>query len=103
MSIESIAAIAALQGTTALGAAQVQTTGAAATQSFSSMVSQGLNSVNSQLHASDIGLQKVAAGDAQSLHQLMIGMEEARLSFQLLMQVRNRVLEAYQDVMKMQV
>ncbi|MFT4171322.1 MAG: flagellar hook-basal body complex protein FliE [Rhodocyclaceae bacterium] len=102
MAIESIAAIAATQGAV-LGSTQVQALGASAGQSFSSLVSQGLDSVNAQLHASDIGLQRVAAGDTQSLHQLMIGMEEARLSLQLLMQVRNRVLEAYQDVMKMQV
>ena len=33
----------------------------------------------------------------------MIRLEEAALSFQLMLQVRNRVLEAYQDVMRMQV
>jgi flagellar hook-basal body complex protein FliE len=102
MSVEAIAALAASQGTV-LGATQVQPSGAAGVQSFSSLVSNGLNTVNAQLHASDIGLQKVAAGDTQSLHQLMISMEETRLSFQLLMQVRNRALEAYQDIMKMQV
>jgi flagellar hook-basal body complex protein FliE len=45
----------------------------------------------------------LAVGNAENLHQIMIRLEESRLSFQLLMQVRGRLLEAYQDVMKMQI
>jgi flagellar hook-basal body complex protein FliE len=59
--------------------------------------------VNSQIEAADRQLQSVATGEAQNLHQVMISLEEARLSFQMLVQVRNRVLEAYQDVMRMQI
>ncbi|KHK58668.1 flagellar hook-basal body protein FliE [Ralstonia sp. A12] len=70
---------------------------------FGDMVSQGLGEVNQQLLVSQTGLQQLATGNVQNLHQVMIGLEESRLSFQLLLQVRNRLLEAYQDVMKMQV
>lgn len=70
---------------------------------FSDMVSQGLGDVNRQLLVSQADLQQLAAGNVQNLHQVMIRLEESQLSFQLLMQVRNRLLEAYQDVMKMQV
>jgi flagellar hook-basal body complex protein FliE len=42
-------------------------------------------------------------GNVQNLHQVMIRLEESRLAFQLTMQVRNRLLESYQDVMRMQV
>lgn len=69
--------------------------------SFGQLVSDGLSKVNSQLNGSQVDLQKLAMGDAQNLHQIMISMEESRVSFQLLMQVRSRLLEAYQDVMKM--
>jgi flagellar hook-basal body complex protein FliE len=65
------------------------------------MVSSGLQNVNEQLFTSQTDLQRLALGDAQNLHQIMIRLEESRLSFQLMMQVRNRLLEAYQDVMKM--
>jgi flagellar hook-basal body complex protein FliE len=71
--------------------------------SFADLVSHGLTEVNDKLMANEVGLQRLATGDTQNLHHVMIQMEEARLSFQLLMQVRNRLLEAYQDVMKMQV
>ena len=70
---------------------------------FGDMVNQGLAGVNQQLLVSQTDLQQLAAGDVQNLHQVMIRLEESRLSFQLLLQVRNRLLEAYQDVMKRQV
>ena len=71
--------------------------------SFGSMVNQGLSQVNQQLLTSETDLQALATGDVQNLHQIMIRLEESRLSFQLLLQVRNRLLESYQDIMKMQV
>lgn len=69
--------------------------------SFGQLVSDGLSKVNGQLIGSQVDLQKLAMGDAQNLHQIMINMEESRVSFQLMMQVRSRLLEAYQDIMKM--
>lgn len=70
---------------------------------FGQLVANGLTQVNEQLVASQVDLQKLALGDAQNLHQIMINLEESRLSFQLMMQVRSRLLEAYQDIMKMPV
>jgi len=67
------------------------------------MVSHGLESVNNSLMVSQTDLQQLATGNTENLHQIMIRLEESRLSFQLFMQVRNRLLEAYQDIMKMQV
>jgi flagellar hook-basal body complex protein FliE len=100
MSIEAITAIAPPElmvessGITPVGPAG---------QSFGSLVAHGIETVNEQLIASQSQLQHLAVGDVQNLHQAMIGLEEAKMSFQLLMQVRSRALEAYQDVMKMQV
>lgn len=70
---------------------------------FSSLVAQGLQQVNGQLLASQADLQQLSVGNVQNLHQVMIRLEESRLAFQLTMQVRNRLLESYQDVMRMQV
>lgn len=70
---------------------------------FGQWFTQQVNKVNGELTVADQQLLAVASGEAQNLHQAMISLEEARLSFQLLVQVRNRVLEAYQDVMRMQV
>jgi len=97
VSIEAIAPVAALPAAPALPAAAAPDTG------FPDLVAGGLEEVNRQLVASQVDLQKLAVGDAASLHQVMVGMEQARLSFQLMMQVRSRLLEAYQDVMRMTV
>jgi flagellar hook-basal body complex protein FliE len=70
---------------------------------FGRMVSEGIGEVNRQLLVSQTDLQQLATGNVENLHQIMIRLEESRLSFQLLLQVRNRLLEAYQDIMKMQV
>ncbi|GGY28827.1 flagellar hook-basal body complex protein FliE [Paludibacterium paludis] len=48
-------------------------------------------------------LADVATGRVGNLHQVMLSLEQSRLRFELFLQVRNRVLEAYQDIMRMQV
>lgn len=109
MSAEAIAAIAALsQAPSAAPIAPVALPGAApagvdASGRFDQIVSDGLGKVNESLLAAQSGVQALAAGTAPDLHRVMIQMEESQLSFQLMLQVRNRLLEAYQDVMKMQV
>jgi len=70
---------------------------------FGAWFSEQLAAVNGQLQHADAGLQNLALGDAQSLHQVMINLEEAKLSFQLLVQVRNHALEAYQEILRMQI
>jgi flagellar hook-basal body complex protein FliE len=70
---------------------------------FGQMVSEGLHGLNDQLKASQVDLQHLALGETQNLHEVMVRLEESRIALQLMLQVRNRVLEAYQDVMKMQI
>ena len=107
MSIEPIASVAAQQLAALLpphdGPAPLAQAGAAPGVPFAQLMAQGVGKVNEQLLASQVDLQALAAGEMQNLHEVMIRMEETRVSFQLLMQIRGRLLEAYQDVMKMQV
>lgn len=70
---------------------------------FGAWFNSELESVNATLATSSADVHKLAAGEAPSLHEVMIHMEEAKLSFQLLAQVRNRLLDAYQEVMRMPV
>jgi flagellar hook-basal body complex protein FliE len=98
-SIPAIGALAQPGAISPIGAAAKSASGTG----FGQMVSDGIAQVNQQLVTSQVDLQRLATGDAQNLHQVMMGLEETRVSFQLFMQVRNRMLEAYQDVMKMQI
>lgn len=70
---------------------------------FADLFVQEAAQVNSALLKAEAGVRQLAAGEAPSLHEVMIQLDEARVSFQLLAQVRNRLLESYQEVMRMQV
>ena len=52
---------------------------------------------------SDKSIQGLASGENKNLHEVMISMEKASISFQFMSSVRNKALEAYQEVMRMQV
>lgn len=101
----NIASIEALGAQDEVTAPAVEPTHAVASAGagFVQQVKEGLEQVNGQLLASQADLQRLAVGDTQNLHAVMIRLEESRISLQLMLQVRNRVLEAYQDVMRMQV
>lgn len=98
-----VASISQFIAPSAIASIEPLANAAAPAHSFGNMVSQGLAQVNEQLQTSQADLQALATGDVQNLHQVMIRMEESRLSFQLMLQVRNRLLESYQDIMKMQI
>jgi flagellar hook-basal body complex protein FliE len=75
----------------------------AARTGFASMVGEGLAQTDGGLRLVQADLQRLAAGDAPSLHQLMVRLEESRIAMQLVLQVRNRLLDAYQELSRMQV
>ena len=66
---------------------------------FSELVSK----VNDLQTQSDKSIQGLASGENKNLHEVMISMEKASISFQFMSSVRNKALEAYQEVMRMQV
>jgi flagellar hook-basal body complex protein FliE len=70
---------------------------------FAHWFTREVGQVNQSVATVQDDIRKLATGQAQSLHEVMIHMEEAKLSFQLLAQVRTRLLEAYQEVMRTQV
>ena len=75
----------------------------AASSDFGAWLDQELSRANGKLVDADRQLQQLAAGATDNLHQVMLAMEDAKLSFQLLLQVRNHVLDAYQDLLRTQV
>lgn len=98
MPIEQVEFIAPLREIATEGVAR-----GAAGSDFRPWLTQALDKVNGDLVKADAGLQQLATGQVENLHQVMISLEEARLGLQLVVQVRNRLLEAYQEVLRMQV
>ena len=75
---------------------------ASAPQSFASVLSAGLDSLNTKLaHADDL-VRRFALDDNVPVHQVTFALEEARLSLELTMQVRQRLVESYRELMTMQ-
>lgn len=71
--------------------------------SFKDVLSEALNKVNSlQNNAEDLRT-KLATGEVNDIHTVMIASEKASLAFQLTTQVRNKLVDAYQEIMRMQV
>lgn len=66
---------------------------------FSELVTK----VNDLQMQSDKSIQGLASGENKNLHEVMISMEKASISFQFMSSVRNKAMEAYQEVMRMQV
>jgi len=52
--------------------------------------------------AAETAMQSLASGRPVELHEVMISLERARLSVQTFVQVRNKLIESYQDLMRMQ-
>ncbi|HEY8880046.1 MAG TPA: flagellar hook-basal body complex protein FliE [Roseateles sp.] len=101
MSAAAVSAITAVQSATTLQPTQAAS--GAPAPGFANWVDQELASLNTQLLTAEQGVQKLATGTAENLHEVMLQLEQARLAMQVASQVRSRVLEAYQDVMRMQV
>ena len=71
--------------------------------SFAGMLGKMVSEVNAKQHAAGEAVAGLQAGQNVPLHQAVIAMEEASVSFQLMVEVRNKLLEAYQEVMRMQI
>ena len=69
---------------------------------FGAWFEQHLSELGEKMAAADNGAQRLAAGDVVNLHDVMINLQEARMSLQLMMQVRNHLLDAYHDIAQMQ-
>ncbi len=81
-----------------------ETTAATGASSFASVLQNSIDKVNETQVQSNQMAEKLAAGDTnQNLHEVMIALQTASVSFQEMVQVRNKLVSAYQDVMNMQV
>lgn len=72
-------------------------------KNFQGVLGQMINEVSAKQAAAGEAMRGVMSGQGVPLHQAMIAAEEASVSFQLMVEVRNRLLESYQELMRMQV
>jgi len=72
-------------------------------KSFSNVLMDSIDKVNNLQKQADTAIDDLVIGDNKDIVQTMITMEKADISFRLMMQVRNKILQAYEEVMRMQV
>ena len=70
---------------------------------FSDALSKAVSEVNTLHQDADKAVQNIQAGHTENLHEAIIALEKADVSFRTLLTVRNKLLEAYQEIMRMQV
>ncbi|MCL5807266.1 MAG: flagellar hook-basal body complex protein FliE [Deltaproteobacteria bacterium] len=70
---------------------------------FSDVLFNAVKEVNNLHQTADKAIQNVQAGNTGGLHEAMIALEKADVSFRTMLTVRNKLIEAYQEIMRMQV
>ena len=85
------------------GAQSAQATQAVQGVGFGDVLNKFVSEVNDKQIASGQAVNDLLSGKDIPLHQAMIAMQEAGVAFQLMVEVRNKLLEGYQELMRMQV
>lgn len=70
---------------------------------FAEVLKKSVDSVNELQSQADAAINDLATGKSKDVAQTIIMMEKADISFRLMMQVRNKIMQAYEEVMRMQV
>ena len=83
-----------------LGAKKASTT--EATQSFAETIEESLAKVNEMQAEKSLMIQDFASGKSQNVHELMITLQKAGLAMDMTSAVRNKVMQAYQELMRLQ-
>ena len=76
--------------------------GAKPPQSFSEMLATSLTDVNNMQVEANKAIQKLASGQTKNIHETMLAVENAEIAFKTMNQVRMKVIEAYKEIMRMQ-
>lgn len=96
--------LSVLRTTAAQASGKPEEASAAGSSDFAQVLKGSIDRVNQTQQQAEQMAEKLAAGDtSQNLHEVMIALQTASVSFQEMVQVRNKLVSAYQDVMNMQV
>jgi len=70
---------------------------------FLETLTKSMEEVNEDQVKADQGIKDLIAGKSKNIHETMLQIQKAELSLKTMMQVRNKILEAYKEIMRMQV
>lgn len=69
---------------------------------FQGLLRDAIQKVEGFRQNADTSVEKMLSGEGEELHQTVLATQRAELAFELFLQVRNKVVQAYQEVMRMQ-
>ncbi len=72
-------------------------------KSFGEVLADSVREVNELQQTVDVRMEKLAAGETTNIHETLIEMQRAEVSMKMLLQVRNKMVSAYQEIMRLQV
>lgn len=72
-------------------------------ESFADMMQDAINSVDQAQKTAEQNVENVVSGKSDNIHDVMISMEKAQLSFQLMTEIRNKAIETYKELSRMQI
>lgn len=72
-------------------------------KNFAETLAESINSVNNIQKDADKAIENLVSGKTDNIHETMIAVNKADIAFRMTMQVKNKIVEAYQEVMRMQV
>lgn len=96
MKIDSIANLGSMVESKGVNAQKGKT-------SFGEVLKESIQKAGELEKEADQEATKLATMETQDIHNTMIAIEKADLTFQLMMQVRNKIISAYEEIMRMQV
>jgi flagellar hook-basal body complex protein FliE len=85
------------------GSRSTVSAGSAGTGGFAGILTQFLSDAGAQQAHAEHAVQNFVTGRADHVHNVMLDLAKADLSFHLVLEIRNRLSDAYQDIMRMQV
>lgn len=72
-------------------------------KSFEDTLKKFVSDVNSLQNQASESIEKLATGEVEDVHQVMIAVEEANTAMEFMLEIRNKIMEAYQEIMRMPV
>lgn len=72
-------------------------------KTFGEFLQDSIGKVNNLQQEANVAMEKLASGESQNLHETLLAVEKAEIAFKMMNQVRTKVLDAYREIMKMQI
>src|SRR3989338_2303763 len=72
-------------------------------QSFGDFLKDSIGQVNALQNDANVEMEKIASGDSRNLHETLLAVEKADIALKTMNQIRSKVIDAYKEIMRMQV